>query len=1056
MKKSKAISFLLSLSILASMIIPGTLALPASADDTPEDPKKGMEISKTATSNGNGTYTITLEAYATGEKISSEVTKDVPTDIVLVLDQSGSMAEEDFPSVGTTTYTAYTDTKNSNLYSKRHNNNGNKGNLYYPLDDGSYATVSVTRTRGASTPNYTKCGSDWKNYTTSIRDDDYWKYSENLYVMNEAGVYEKVSVAYKNTGEWWNPHYVYTYTFPNGNAVTSDGNDGQPGSNNFDGNGPVYYLSGTTPGEYTYTYSCTDAEGNTITIGTSTGENNNFTGAKLYSQTVTDGGNITRLQALKNAVTSFTDSVAQKAAGKDGIPGTGDDVDHRIAVVGFASKEDYGDNTELLSITGKNSGSVGVAYNNITEQNLKDVLQSMKTKNGRDMVNAAIAALTAEGATRTDLGMDMAERILNVNQVPAGDTRNRVVIVFTDGSPTDYNGFKRDVANVAISTAKTIKNGGTTVYSIGVFSGADANTAGEEPDKDYYDDYYGYGPNYTQAQMSAACNWFMQNLSSNNGKPQSPSYYLSAANSNTLNNIFKQIADNIESGGSATTLDEKAVIKDIISPQFQLPANATADKITLETYKYTGENQWEKNTDAMGATATVNGGQVNVTGFDFSENWCGTETTNDHTTYRGNKLVISFKVQPKAGFLGGNDVYTNTDAGIYENSSAENPLLTFDRPTVNVPIKAVNVIAADKNVYLKGEVTADQLKNGAKVSVGDVKLDLSKANDATKPYGLDPWQTQYVNIAVTVKDEDGKVISDKLENLTKDTTYTVEVTVAPKTEGKSTPEKGEAATLKTGANDPAKINVFKPELTFKDSEVYYGATAPTVFSYNSYNLVSTSWLHGTTVADTTKMGEAPTLTLTYTPDAIKISGGKINSKEDIPVAVTVNLGNVSLNDYITFKHQDCAQDSGCGWTTLTPNNGNPAFLLHVKTCQLTIEKKATEGTTIDQNQTFVFKITNNNGIDIDMEVVIKGTGKTTIKGLPVGTYTVEEDTNWSWRYTPELQNENPKTVVVDAKSPNGNISFTNKLSTNQWLSGNSYADNNVTTGMRSGVNVNAN
>lgn len=140
----------------------------------------------------------------------------------------------------------------------------------------------------------------------------------------------------------------------------------------------------------------------------------------------------------------------------------------------------------------------------------------------------------------------------------------------------------------------------------------------------------------------------------------------------------------------------------------------------------------------MGATASISGDQVNVTGFNFSENYVGTVTENGNTTYRGHKLVISFKVQPKAGFLGGNEVYTNTSAGIYENNTAENPLLTFDRPTVNVPIQDVTVTAKDKNVYLKGEVTAEQLKNGATVKVGGVALDLSKASDTTKPGALNP------------------------------------------------------------------------------------------------------------------------------------------------------------------------------------------------------------------------------------------------------------------------------------------------------------------------------
>ena len=88
--------------------------------------------------------------------------------------------------------------------------------------------------------------------------------------------------------------------------------------------------------------------------------------------------------------------------------------------------------------------------------------------------------------------------------------------------------------------------------------------------------------------------------------------------------------------------------------------------------------------------------------------------------------------------------------------------MTFEQPKVNVPIQDVTVTAEDKNVYLLGGVTVDQLKNGATVKVGDVELNLSKAN---QNYGLEPWQNAYVDITVRVKGKDGTVVSDKLEAL---------------------------------------------------------------------------------------------------------------------------------------------------------------------------------------------------------------------------------------------------------------------------------------------------
>ena len=689
-------------------------------------------------------------------------------------------------------------------------------------------------------------------------------------------------------------------------------------------------------------------------------------------------------------------------------------------MVGFASQSGNGNNTELLSIAGKNSGSVGVAYNSITNQNLKDVLQSMDTQNGRDMVNAAITALAANGATRTDLGMDMAQRILSANPVPQDETRNRVVIVFTDGSPTNSNGFERNVANAAINKANAIKDSGVTVYSIGIFSGADASTAGKEPDEDYYDGFL--GSNYTDAEMSAACNWFMQKVSSNNGTPRTPSYYLSAGDAASLNSIFQQISNNITTGGSSTTLDSETVVKDIISPYFTLPAGTTEKDIQLDTYACTEKNgdtyTWSGTSSGNGgATATVSGDQVSVTDFNFSENWCGTETdANGKTTAHGKKLVISFKVAPKNGFLGGNDVPTNTNAGIYENSSAQTPVITFERPTVNVPIEDVTVTATDKNVYLLSDLTAKQLKSGATVKVGDVTLDLSKAD---QNYGLESWQTEYVNITVAVKDKDGNAIpADGLKALTDDTTYTIEVTVSPKTTNPTSTE-GTVATVQSKSG-VGNIYVFKPELTFKDYVAYYGAVAPTYTD----NPTNTEWKHTTATGDI--LGTAPKLDITYTPEAGKIADNKINTKQDFGVDVTVKIDDTDVTDKTTFLHTACT-----GQTCTLPEGKE--FLIHVKTCTLTITK--TDG---KDGEPYVFTVKKDG--QPYTEVTIVGNDSVIIYELPIGNYTIEENTAWSWRYP------NPTyttAIELSAAQTSGTITCTNTLKNNYWLNGFSQVVKNI-------------
>lgn len=888
----------------------------------------GVELNKTAVKTDDG-YKITLEAFATGA--SSVVSSQTPTDIVLVLDQSGSMAHcivcgaETLSEHRVDTYTEIL--------------NPDTGSKYYIKDGSGYQEV---------------------------------KYCDGDHVLSN----------YKHNASW----------VPTGLRST--------------GLAHKNYIRdhGVIPDN----------------------------GTPLYTRS-SEGENCTsRLSALKSAVTSFTNAVAEKAAGADkNINTTADNIHHRIAIVGFGStpsgdNDGYGNNTEILSVKGTNSSygnnqgqTVGVRYNQLTDAQYSSALQDMSISEGKTMISHSIDALVARGATCTDLGMNMAKAILDANPVKQGENRNRVVIVFTDGSPTNSNGFEKSVASNAIVKAKEIKDAGTTVYSIGVFSGADASSAGEEPDQDYKYDSWG-NPDYTEAQMSAACNWFMQKLSSNNGTPQTPSYYLSAGNANALDNIFQQISNEV--GGSATQLDDKATIKDIVTPYFTMPAIA-AD-VKLYTAESNGSTDSWKDRENFDGTVTLNteDNSISVSGFSFKDYWCGTHTdaNGTQTFHDGKKLIIEFTVKAKTGFLGGNDVPTNgTDSGIYDKDGTS--VGKFDVPTVNVPIDPVTVSAEDKNVYLLGSVTADDLKSGAIVKVGNVPLDLSKATDTSKPYGLEAWQTEYVDITVTVKDTTGKDVTGNLTNLTDDTTYTIEVKVSPKTETPSETSSGSAAKAQSGRGN-AKINVFTPELTFKDSTAYYGETVPANNNYSGNQVGAEKWMHdGTEAVPSEMLGEKPTLDISYTPDGSKLKDGKY-TKQDVPVSATVKIGTENVNEHTAFVHQECT--TACGWEApATP--GAPAFLIHVKTCQLTITKNGGA-----ENEPYVFTVKKDG--QPYTEVTIVGNNNVTIYELPVGTYTIEENTGWSWRFDPTYKNNG---VELSADQTSREITCTNARTIDKWLNG---------------------
>ena len=922
MKKTKIISLLLSLTLLVGVANPAALAIEARAADGTTS-GSGMEISKTAVYNAaTDDYTITLEAYATGSKVISTEKKDIPTDIVLVLDQSGSMANcivcgkemdgsYDF-------HTKYTYTEATNV-------SNDSQTTYYVKVGSTYTAVSYCNgTHNIGWYGSTNCsgGAGW--YTSKNSTDHT---AENKYIPN-----------------------------------TQDPT-----------NGVQFYTRGESQRE-----DCTS-----------------------------------RLSALKNAVTTFVNSVNEKAKGADGRPGTEDDINHRIAMVGFAT----GSYTESLNYPAYGNtelfiGSAQHNYSNDASSYYSSAFQDMSTQSGYNNVIASKDVLAAKGATCVDLGINMANGIFNAykndyqyDEATKSWNRNRVMIVFTDGEPAEYRGYSSDVANNAITNANTTKNmHEATVYTVGIFAGADATSAGDQ--------------NGATAQKS---NWFMQKVSSNNGVVQNPSYYLSAGDSASLNSIFQQISNNIESGGSSTTLSAETVIKDIVASQFELPAGAKDDDITLETYRCTGKSgdsyTWSKNSDAMGANATVNetDGTVSVSGFDFAANYVGTVTNNNNVSYRGHKLVIKFNVKAKDGFLGGNDVYTNASAGVYENSSATEPVLTFNRPQVNVQIKDVTITATDKNVYLLGDLTAEQIKSGATVKCGNVSLNLTEDN-----YGLESWQTEYVDITVEIKDKDGNPVTD-LNDLSEDTTYSVSAKVSPKTTN-PTSDQGTKAVEKTG-NASAAINVFNPELTYKDSSVYYGDTAPTDYSSN---LTSTKWKHRTTEdSSVTMTGENPTLYMIYTPETHKIQDGNINTKEDVAVDVAVKIGTTDVTDKTTFVHTKC--DANC----TDPANGK--FWLHVKTCQLTVTKTGGAG-----NESYVFTVYKD-GVKYS-EVSIYGNNSETIYELPVGSYTIAEESGWSWRWT--ANNDSTATLSKDVTS--GTITCTNSSNgKNYWLNGFSEIIKNI-------------
>lgn len=691
-----------------------------------------------------------------------------------------------------------------------------------------------------------------------------------------------------------------------------------------------------------------------------------------------------RQYAMKQAVNQFIGAVADKYDAEKS--------DHRISIVTFGS-----------------DASVLQGWTPVSQD-------------GKKTLQGEITGLpsTPSGATNVGDGMKQAETLMGsgYNYTGSNTTRQKVVVVFTDGVPTTQSDFNTTVANTAIKSAKALKDSGATVYSVGIFNGA-------KPEQLYGDSGFKYNSNGQVGSYWASFSWwgigdvknydipagnrFLNYISGNfpdateigiqpydssflgigyygweitrNFNRASSSYYLTANDSASLSRIFTTISENI--GQASIDLSSSTVVKDIVTPYFTMPANTADVKLYTADYNGTSFGMEQPAGSDVRATIDANTNTVSVTGFDFNKYYVADK---QHEGTYGKKLIIEFSVQRKPGFVGGNNVPTNGDtSGVYTEKGVSAGL--FDVPKVNVPIIAPELAGQDCHVYYLGtQPTPEQM---------------------CTPYDTAGSDFSFVKVSYTTS---GSV------DMTQDGSYTVTATVSPKEEAAS--DSAGASAQPATATVTSTVYVYKPELTFQDGEGYYGDTVP---GFDG-NLTATVWKHGETEANTDAMGAAPALTLTYTPDADAIVDGKINTRMDFGVAAAVKIGETDVTANTTFKHTPCE-----GKTCTLPDG--TAFLCHVNTCSLTISKAVT-GDGANPNQTFVFDVKDSAG-KVVTTIVLKAGGEKTITGLAVGTYTVTEDTNWSWSYS--IVGDNNKTATLSSTVPSAEVAVTNHYNSHNWL-----------------------
>lgn len=234
------------------------------------------------------------------------------------------------------------------------------------------------------------------------------------------------------------------------------------------------------------------------------------------------GGDSTkRIDALKSAAKSFIDTIAKQNEGIEGV-----DRQHKVAIVKFA-----GDEADKVGNDKYRSG--GHSYN--YSQTMQELTAC--TVGGAKGLKGTIDSIEPAGATRADYGMKQAEK--NIKTF-GREGAKKVVVFFTDGKPTSYSEFDSDVANAAVTAAKSMKDGKATVYTIGIFSGADpAADPLKKGTSDVNKFMHAVSSNYP-----GATSYTSDKLGT---RAENSDYYKSATNADELKKVFDDISQAITS-----------------------------------------------------------------------------------------------------------------------------------------------------------------------------------------------------------------------------------------------------------------------------------------------------------------------------------------------------------------------------------------------------------------------------------------------------------------------------------------------------------------------------
>lgn len=583
-----------------------------------------------------------------------------------------------------------------------------------------------------------------------------------------------------------------------------------------------------------------------------------------------------KIDALKTAVNGFIDATADENATISDRSQR-----NRIALVKFA-----GDVSSSVGDDFYRKDGYSYNYTQIVS-NLTDEVSGL---------TSTVDRLRAAGATSADYAFDRAEAALAYQ--PRANAK-KVVIFFTDGEPNHGRGFDPDVAAAAVNKAKSLKDDGTTIYSIGVVSGADPGDTTSDLNKYMH----GISSNYPNATATSGKHLWGEKFWSVNlgGRAENSSYYKAATDAGQLNNIFESIYQEI----TKTAEYADVTIHDRLSGWV---VSSDAASVNGEpagfTYTKTRNGQITAWTDAPEATVAADG----------TVSW--PVMSNDDTLEDGVTYTVSFNVKPTQAAFDEAVKNHKDDA----NVSGDNNFYTNDNSSATVDYKTV-VTSSQGGATTSGPQTAAYLQKPT------ITLPVSKIT-VTKTWSDDNENHANDSVQVQLK-QDGEDYANGSATLNAAGNWTHEFTVPAGPEGHTysvsevkvegydskvdkTDLKLQGLTAQSGAftvtNTPSYVTL--PASDVKVTKVVQGHAANSDFGFNLKCVDSTDANAGK-CADVTGLANNG-LTTTVSKDELTASGA----------SATVGFGNGDLkfrvptgadNLVYTFEASEDTEKPAAGW-----------------------------------------------------------------------------------------------------------------------------------------------